>query len=147
MIGIKNVNVTREGGVKGLSTMTIEILIRDNQTTPLRKRFEMVAIGLVMMLATTDADLAYYVTSKLSLDPEKYKAILALIGCTQEELQKEDAEDTKGQFKPGLYSKQRVSGAPVGGILIEGPPPPGVRAGEPCARCGAIGLCLCQVSQ
>ncbi len=145
MIGLTKVDIERD---VHRQTTTLKLEVQMTETNVLRKRHEMVAIGLVMILASDDGDLAAYIADKAKLDIEKYKAILALIGCTKEEVEKEDEEYSKDQFKDAIQQgKKRISAAPVGGISIAGPSPPARAPGEPCTRCGAIGLCLCRAAQ
>lgn len=104
MIGVLDLSMARKTRTASMNTDThvkLEMFLA-NRSAPLSRREEMVAIGLVMVLHNEDSDMAYYVTQKLKLDPEKYKAVLGLIGCTDEELKKDDEKNPKRQYKAAL---------------------------------------------
>lgn len=88
MIGVTSIDIRRDGRQHNATKLSLEVLIPDNAQP--RKRHELMAIGLIMLLQSNDADLALYVTQKIKIDPEKYQAILALIGCTQAEVEADD---------------------------------------------------------
>lgn len=94
---------TQKDGVSSRTMLHLDLSLPSGRNAGgLSKRDEMLGIGLVLLLHHYDPDLALFVTTKLSLDPEKYNAILGLMGCTQEEIEEDDKQQTKDAFKKAL---------------------------------------------
>ena len=100
MVGLTKADIERDA--KGRTTkLKLEILLAETNA-PLRKRHEMAAIGAVLLLAGDDPGLAEYIATKAKLDPDKYLAMLALIGCTREEVEADDEEAGKDKFRNAI---------------------------------------------
>lgn len=133
---IKFRELGRNGRNQRITDWKLEVITTHQDTNgALKKREEMQAIGLVMFLGAYP-DLARLVADQQRLDMEKVDAVLGLIGCTAEDLEKE-AQEIKASYEKVVKETELSSAVKAGRermrnmVAFNGEPDPlGVVIGE-----------------